>query len=263
MNSLTPKQRRGIACVTTGVLGIGAIKAGVAGAPEASFVLATAGSAITLIPTLLRNCPLYGQVVTSFAPEGRQVWLTIDDGPTPENTLEMLEVLDRYHALATFFGIGERIAKHPELATAIHSAGHSLQNHTFSHPVGTFWATTRSGAATEINECNQLIQQTTGISPLQFRAPAGLANPFLHRAVEDAGLKMVGWSASGFDGVPHAPSMVIEKIMQTVKPGAIILLHESCLKNMKPGTRASTLETLLKRLRQEGYTTTIPSLYPA
>ena len=83
----------------------------------------------------------------------------------------------------------------------------------------------------------------------------------LHRAVEDAGLSFVGWSASGLDGVPRDPTEVIERIMHSVKPGAIILLHESSLKNMKPGTRAKTLETLLKRLHQEGFTTTIPSLH--
>ena len=169
-------------------------------------------------------------------------------------------MLSRNNAKATFFCIGKRIADNPELTTAIHSAGHSLQNHTYSHSVGTFWATTRRRALSEIRECSRLIQNASGISPIQFRAPAGLANPLLHRAVEDAGLSFVGWSASGLDGVPRDPTAVIERIMHSVKPGAIILLHESSLKNMKPGTRAKTLEILLKRLHQEGFTTTIPSL---
>ena len=260
MNYLTPKQRRGIGYVSAGALGFGAIMTGLAGAAATSSILAVGSGAVLLIPSLLRNCSLYGQVITSFVPEGRQVWLTIDDGPTPENTLEMLDVLSRNNAKATFFCIGKRIADNPELITAIHSAGHSLQNHTYSHSVGTFWATTRRRALSEIRECSRLIQNASGISPIQFRAPAGLANPLLHRAVEDAGLSFVGWSASGLDGVPRDPTAVIERIMHSVKPGAIILLHESSLKNMKPGTRAKTLEILLKRLHQEGFTTTIPSL---
>jgi peptidoglycan/xylan/chitin deacetylase (PgdA/CDA1 family) len=247
--------------VSAGAFGLGAVKAGIAGASEASGIFAAGGAAVLLIPSLLRNCSLYGQVVTSFVPEDRQVWLTIDDGPTVENTLEMLDVLSRNDAKATFFCIGKRIADHPELATAIHSAGHSLQNHTFNHSVGTFWATTRRRASWEISECNRLIQKTTGLPPIQFRAPAGFANPFLHRVVEDAGLSFVGWSASGLDGVTCDPDTVIQRIMYSVKPGAIILLHESSLKNMRPGTRAKTLESLLKRLARDGYTTTIPSLH--
>jgi peptidoglycan/xylan/chitin deacetylase (PgdA/CDA1 family) len=260
VNYLTPQQRRGIGYVSAGALGFGAIKTGLAGAAATSSILAVGSGAVLLIPSLLRNCSLYGQVVTRFAPEDRQVWLTIDDGPTPENTLEMLDVLSRHDALATFFCIGQQIAKHPELAIAIHSSGHSLQNHTYSHSAGTFWATTRSRASSEISECSRLIQNASGLSPIQFRAPAGLANPLLHRAVEDAGLSFVGWSASGFDGVPRDPKAVIQRIMHSVKPGAIILLHESSLKNMRPGTRARTLESLLKGLHEEGYTTTIPSL---
>ena len=260
VNGLTSKQRRTIGYVSAGAFGLGAIKAGISGDSGASSIFAAAGAAGLLIPSLLRNCSLYGQVITSFVPEDRQVWLTIDDGPTPENTLEMLDVLSRNDAKATFFCIGRRIADHPELAAAIHTARHSLQNHTFSHSVGTFWATTRRRASLEIRQCNRLIQTTSGLAPRQFRAPAGLANPFLHRAVEDAGLSFVGWSASGLDGVPRDPKPVIQRIMHSVKPGAIILLHESSLKNMRPGTRARTLESLLKRLHEEGYTTTIPSL---
>lgn len=258
MNYLTPKQRRGIGYISAGALGLGAIKACVGGAFEETSILAPASAAVLLIPSLLRNCSLYGQVITNFVPEGRQVWLTIDDGPTPENTLEMLDVLSRNNAKATFFCIGKRIVDNPELTTAIHSAGHSLQNHTYSHSVGTFWATTRSRASSEIIECSRLIENVSGLSPIQFRAPAGLANPFLHRAVEDAGLRFIGWSSSGFDGVSCSPGTVIERIMKSVKPGAIILLHESSLNNMKQGTRAKTLEMLLKRLHQEGYTTTLP-----
>ena len=103
MNYLTPKQRRGIGYVSAGALGFGAIMTGLAGAAATSSILAVGSGAVLLIPSLLRNCSLYGQVITSFVPEGRQVWLTIDDGPTPENTLEMLDVLSRNNAKSTFF----------------------------------------------------------------------------------------------------------------------------------------------------------------
>ena len=74
---------------------------------------------------------------------------------------------------------------------------------------------------------------------------------------------MVGWSASGLDGIAHVPERVVERILSTLRPGCIILLHEGPLFGLRPGTRARTLEAVLKGLKERGYETVIPQLVHA
>lgn len=228
------------------------------GAFGAAHGLALAGSAAILLPTLIRNCPWYGPVITRFPTSRREVWLTIDDGPDPFETPGVLDVLARHGAVATFFGIGERILRHLDLVTAMVGAGHRLENHTQTHPAASFWAATPDRAAREIRQCAAAILEKTGTASTLFRVPVGLANPFVHAAVEAAGLRMTGWSAAGLDGVPHDPVRVVERIMRSVRPGSIILIHEGSLPGMKAGTRGRTLRLLLQRLDEEGYKTCLP-----
>jgi peptidoglycan/xylan/chitin deacetylase (PgdA/CDA1 family) len=86
----------------------------------------------------------------------------------------------------------------------------------------------------------------------------GFANPFVHAAAQRAGMKVLGWSSAGWDGIAHDPEKVVSRILSELSPGAIILLHDGILKGMAPGFRAETLENLLIRLKSEGYETTIP-----
>lgn len=243
-----------------GVLGGGALREGIHGAFFNAHYLAMAGSAALVFPTLVRNSSWFGPVITRFATEEREVWLTIDDGPNPADTPEILDVLARYGARATFFGIGEKIARWPDLAMAITGAGHQLQNHTMHHQAGSFWAALPARAKREMLQCNEVIAQTTGALPTQFRAPVGLANPWVHAAAERAGLQLIGWSATGLDGIPHTPERVVAKILHAVKPGSIILIHEGSLPGMRPGTRARTLEALLWKLSFQGYRVIVPTL---
>ena len=256
----TSQERRILTYAAAGALGSLALGVAAKGSFQKAHLLAMAGTATLLVPTLLRNSGWFGSVITSFPTSEPEVWLTIDDGPHPENTPEMLDVLGSHQAKATFFGIGERILKWPHLARAITEAGHHLQNHTFSHPAASFWAALPARAREEISLCSDAILETTGISSLQFRAPAGIANPFVHASMESAGLRMIGWSASGLDGIPHRPERVVQKILRDVRPGAIILLHEGTLAGLSPGTRARTLEAVLRGLKTQGYRAILPFL---
>lgn len=244
----------------SGVLGGAAVTQAAIGSFQNAHYLAMAGSAAFLVPTLIRNCQWFGSITTDFATSRREVWITIDDGPHPENTPEILEVLGIYAAKATFFGIGRNILRWPHLARAILSEGHQLQNHTFNHQLGTFWAALPNRVRKEIELCSNVITRTTGIEPIQFRAPVGIANPFVHAIADNSGLQMIGWSANGLDGIPHQPERVVEKILAKVRPGTIILIHEGALPGLRPGTRAQTLEALLRKLIGMGYTAVVPTL---
>lgn len=257
---LDARERRKLTLGAAGLTLCAAAFSALRGRTARAHHLALASTAALLAPTLIRNCGWFGEVKKTFPTNERLVWLTIDDGPDPENTPAILDVLGRHGAKASFFVIGRRVLRHPELARQITAAGHQLQNHTWSHPERTFWAAGPQRAAQEIRKCSEIIFETTGTNPSLFRAPAGLANPFVHAAAENAGLRMLGWSACGFDGIPHCPDAALRRILGQLHPGAIILLHERQLPSMKKGTRARTLDRLLHQLHERGYRTVIPAL---
>lgn len=261
MIALNPKWRRNLTLGASCLLGCEALRHGLH-SQDASLAFSLGGlSAVPLLlPSLVRNCQWFGPVVTRFSAEGRQVWLTIDDGPDPHDTPEILDVLARYDARASFFSIGKKISRWPFLADAVRRAGHPVQCHTFTHPAKSFWAALPRRACREIQQGVEAVQASTGVPPTQLRAPAGLGNLFVHAAAEAAGLKMIGWSASGLDGITHVPERVVERIFSALKPGSIILLHEGPLFGLKPGTRARTLESVVKGLKKRGYETVIPAL---
>ncbi len=207
-----------------------------------------------LYPTLTRNCQWHGPVVTHFTTEKREIWLTIDDGPDPEDTPEMLELLQQHGAKATFFVIGKKVEQHRALVRRILEEGHTLGNHTFSHPAAIWWAMPRWLVRKEINLGNETLVVATGQKPRWFRSPVGMNNASIHPAASAARQRVIGWSAAGGDGCPVAPTEVTRRIMAQVKPGAIILIHEAG----RSRRRNVTLARLLETLSAEGYRCVLP-----
>lgn len=206
-----------------------------------------------VLPALIRNCTWFGRVEKSFRAQAKDLLLTIDDGPDPRQTPQILDTLGKAQVRAVFFVIGKNVEAHPSLCRRMLDEGHSVQNHTFSHPSATFWSAGPRRAMEEIERCSMAIRDATGRMPLQFRAPVGMANPFVHLAAESCGLRMVGWSASGNDGIAHDPGRVVHRIRQSATPGGIVLVHESHLRGMRQGERACTLSDLLNTLKVDGY----------
>ena len=206
-----------------------------------------------VLPALIRNCTWFGRVEKSIPAHGRELLLTIDDGPDPRQTPQILDTLAQAQVRAVFFVIGKKVEAHPLLCRRMVEEGHSVQNHTYSHPSATFWSAGPRRAMQEIERCSLAIREATGKAPHQFRAPVGMANPFVHLAAESCGLKMIGWSATGHDGIAHDPGRVVHRIRQSATPGGIVLLHESHLRSMQAGERACTLSELLNTLKADGY----------
>lgn len=214
--------------------------------------------ALAFYGVLRANCGLYGPVVKRFATDRKEVWLTIDDGPFPEDTAEMLAVLDRHQTPATFFLEGARVRQAPELARALIAGGHSLGNHSQNHRVAWFWSVGPGCAHREVTECNAALQ-AVGHPPIGFRAPVGMANYFAHRAAQKAGLAVIGWSARGFDGLDRDPARVIARLLPKIRPGAIILLHQRRSRRAGEPGNAPILAALLKTLAEQGYRCVLPS----
>lgn len=199
-----------------------------------------------------RSC-LLSPVLTRLPTGRRVVWLTIDDGPS-DDTRAILDLLDKHHATATFFVVGERAATRPELVREIVARGHGIGNHSATHPQAWFWALPPSRMRAEIAHGQALLREITGTPPRWFRAVVGMANPFVAGALKQHGLARVAWSARGFDALASDPSQVVARIERGLAPGAIVLLHEGA----RHGRNVETLALLLQRLQVLGYRTVLP-----
>jgi len=151
--------------------------------------------------------------------------LTIDDGPDPEVTPQVLEILERHGAKATFFCIGEKAARYPELCRDIVRRGHAVENHT-QHHSHYFAFLGPGGLAHELQTAQTTIAAITGRTPLFFRAPAGIRSPLLDPVLAEVGLQLVAWTRRGFDTRVAQPTVVERRLMRDMKAGAILLLHD-------------------------------------
>jgi peptidoglycan/xylan/chitin deacetylase (PgdA/CDA1 family) len=217
---------------------------------------------LMVFPGVVRNSQSFGPVEIDFQACGPYLRLTIDDGPDPRQTPAILDLLKQRNVRAEFYVIGKKVASHPELCRRMRDEGHAVQNHTYSHPSATFWAAWPNQALSEIGRCSDEIRQATGLSPSRFRAPVGMANPFVHLISRKLGLTLAGWTVSGDDGIRHQPRRVVEKITAALRPGAIILTHDSQLPGMAEGQRACTLEALLDSVEKHGFTFTLDESKP-
>lgn len=178
--------------------------------------------------TLAAGSPWFGPVLRRVPSD--EWLLTIDDGPDPQDTPRLLDLLDRRGRRALFFFVGQKAAAHPALVAEVAAAGHGVGNHTWSHPAGRWWAVTSAQATAEIERCQGVLGDLLGDAPEWFRAPVGMANPWVHAAARRAGLQVMGWNVRGFDGSPRPLAVVMESLRQGVqrrgRAGAIVLLHE-------------------------------------
>jgi peptidoglycan/xylan/chitin deacetylase (PgdA/CDA1 family) len=245
------------------LFGIGAI------APLAAVALYPFGIVAALAPifvshlfllyaTITPNCRWWGPVVRSFETSAREVWLTIDDGPSPAHTLQILDSLHEHGARATFFVVGEQVEKYPHLLTEILTRGHQVANHTLTHPSGTFWCAGPRTIAREIDACARTLRSTPERPARFFRAPAGLTNPFVHPVLRSRALLLVGWSTRAFDTVRRDPAGVAATIKKQLRPGAIILLHEGHQIAREPQFNATCVELTLREIAAAGYRCVIP-----
>jgi peptidoglycan/xylan/chitin deacetylase (PgdA/CDA1 family) len=217
------------------------------GMPLAGIAVLALSHVLILIPTLLPNVQWLGPVVTHFAAEAKEVWLTIDDGPT-EDTPAMLDALEARGVTATFFLKGELSAAHPERVAAITGRGHSIGNHSHTHPSGSFWCLGPRSVAAQIDRCAAAIPATPW-----FRAPVGMKNPFVHPHLARRGLRLIGWSVRGFDATRDDENAVVRRIVARVTNGAIVVMHQGRTWSVR------TVSRVVDELLGQGYTFVVPA----
>lgn len=153
------------------------------------------------------------------------VAITIDDGPDPEVTPQVLALLEGFGARATFFCIGERVLRYPDLAQEIVRRGHAVENHSQRHRHN-FSLLGPGAMNAEVASAQESIFRVTGSMPRFFRAPAGLRNPFLDPVLMRLKLRLASWTRRGFDTVSADADAVFRRLTGRLEAGDILLLHD-------------------------------------
>ena len=164
-----------------------------------------------------------------------EIALTIDDGPDPVVTPQVLDMLDNYATQATFFCIGEKAARYPDLCREIVRRGHAVENHS-QHHRHNFSLLGYAGIRRELQAAQDTLTAITGQRPLFFRAPAGLRNIFLDPVLTRLGLRLASWSARGFDTRINDVERVKNSLLRGLQPGTILLLHDGNAARTTNGT---------------------------
>lgn len=219
-------------------------------AKKLAWVAAIALTAILLVNGISRSksFQLLGDLVSHIDTSEKVVALTFDDGPNSPYTDQMLEVLRRHQVKATFFVVGRALKKQPETAKLVLSQGHELANHSYSHAKMVFKSP--AFVRTEIEETDQQLR-AVGVTPSQlFRAPYGrklLVLPYVLTQLQKVN---VLWDVNPADYKAPSAEAIATSVLNQVKPGSIVLLHDGGGKRDK--TVAAT-DRIIRALKDQGY----------
>ena len=180
--------------------------------------------------------------------------LTFDDGPHPETTPRVLDLLAEHQQRATFFCIGRHAEQHPDIVRRIHAEGHSLGLHSYSHSrLFNCWPPGKVRADLEANA--KALADATGTAPPRlWRPPVGLKNPIVAWVAGRMQLRAVTWSGRGLDTGTRSPGEIQQRLLRALAPRAILVLHDG----HEPGrvrdtsTCVTVLQGLLPELAQAG-----------
>ena len=227
-----------------GVLAQPALWPWAAGAVVANHALITTAGLLprshALGPNITRLSP---------APAGTagRVALTIDDGPDPEVTPRVLELLAEHGLKASFFLIGHRAQQHPALCRAIVERGHRVENHghSHSHALSLFGP---ARLAADIARAQAVLQEASGQAPRFFRPTAGLRNLFLDPVLARQDLRLASWTRRGYDTREPQTDRVLQRLTRGLADGDILLLHDGHA--ARAGDGRPVIEHLIPQLAQ-------------
>lgn len=180
----------------------------------------------------------------------RGVALTFDDGPDPEVTPRLLDLLDRHGICATFFVTGERAARHPDIIRAILSRGHAIGNHSFSHMPLLMLKGMRT-LRREVKAAQSVLGMF-GIVPLAFRPPVGITNPHLWRVLLEQGMYCVNFSCRAGDMGNLRVAGLAARVLRKVSPGDIVALHDVAPPRTSAELLLGEFDLLIHGLKEKG-----------
>lgn len=203
----------------------------------------------------------YGRTFIGLKSGSRLLALTYDDGPNEAGTPQLLEVLARYDVRATFFMLGCRVAQRPDLAREVAAGGHTIGNHTYSHPNLIF--SSRAQLVAQIEDCTRALDDAVGQHSNLFRPPFGGRRPDVLAEARHRGFVPVMWSVSAYDWNTDPADVIENRVARQIRGGEVILMHDGGHLAMgadRSATVAAT-ERLIRRFKSEGYRfVTVPEM---
>ncbi|MBZ5575228.1 MAG: polysaccharide deacetylase family protein [Acidobacteriia bacterium] len=198
-----------------------------------------------------RSAAVFGPSVWRGPRDRRALALTFDDGPS-EDTPRLLEILAAHHVPATFFQIGANVERLPAVARAVAEAGHTLGNHSYSHPL--FSLRSRGFIEGELRRAQEAIEEHTGVRPHWFRAPYGVRWFGVGAAQRRLRLMGVMWTVIGYDWNLEAGA-IVKRVAGSAANGAILCLHDGRELRAKPdiGPTVEAVRRLVPMLLDQGY----------
>jgi peptidoglycan/xylan/chitin deacetylase (PgdA/CDA1 family) len=227
--------------------------------PPASWIAAlgvlVAAIAVFVWAIFCVNSSFWIETLWRSPQQPKAVALTFDDGPDLHFTPQVLDILAAKQVPATFFVVGERAKRHPDLLRRAHEMGHAIGNHTHTHSLR-FHFRHWNGLRREISACNVAIHTAIGLEPRLFRAPQGIKTPALGDVLTERDMTVIGWKARGMDYVIRDPMRIARRIIRGAVDGGVLVLHDGG--GLQGSTdRSATLEALpvvIDSLRDRGYT---------
>jgi len=195
--------------------------------PRRLAMLSAAWYAVATIGVFFPWLQMYGPIVLRGPAGRRAVALTFDDGPHPVTTRRILATLAATQHRATFFVLGTKARRHPDVIREIHAAGHTLALHGDRHDRLHAFRFPRR-VRDELLRAARAVEDATGVRPRFFRPPLGHTSLTTTRGARRAGMTIVGWSTRGFDGVRgRTPEAVVTHVARSVSDGDIVMLHDA------------------------------------
>lgn len=212
---------------------------------------------IALIVPFPRNAWLGGNItrLPAAATMRNEIALTFDDGPCPDVTPQVLDLLEARGMRATFFCVAKNAEAYPELVREIVRRGHHVENHSHRHSLG-FALYGYGRLARDVDAAQATLTDIAKRAPRFFRAPAGIRSPFLDPILQRRGLRHIAWTRRGFDAVERNPSRVLSRLTRNLAGGDVLLLHDGGAAHARDGKPVvlHVLPTLLDEMRQRGLT---------
>ncbi|WP_195575619.1 polysaccharide deacetylase family protein [Paenibacillus sp. 1001270B_150601_E10] len=192
-----------------------------------------------------------GEIVWEVPMNHKMLALTFDDGPNPKTTNMILDLLKKYEAKATFFVVGKRVERFPEVVEREVKEGHEVANHTYNH---VYFSSNVSmdTMEKEIMDAQKQIKQITGHASTWLRPPGGYYNERLIQVAQHHGFKVVLWSwhQDTKDWKKPGVSYIVNKVLKNTKNGDIVLMHDHVSNSTQT---VEALKTILPELKKRGY----------
>jgi peptidoglycan/xylan/chitin deacetylase (PgdA/CDA1 family) len=197
---------------------------------------------------VLAGPPTAARAASAARPAAKYVYLTFDDGPNPPYTNQVLDLLAEYHARATFFEIGENVAKNPATTRRVHQRGQSVQNHTWSHP--DLRKVSSKVFRAQVLDTDRVIRAQTGVTPTCLRPPYGAVDATVRSRAAALHKSIKLWTVDPRDWSRPGTSTIVHRVLDNVRPGSVVLMHDG------GGIRNQTvaaLRQILRTLKARGY----------